>query len=230
MIRLMWRLVRALATLVALGVALYLGGPYLLAHAGRSLITEDPLVKGDMALVVSGQPYLCVPEAARLYHERLIPKILLVNEPRPAGQEDLLRVGIRYPDGLERSLQLLEALHVPREAILTIPEHADALRAEAYMVSRLLSNRSMRTLIIVASKAQTTRARKIFAAGLGSKIDLVMHPVSADPFDPGHWWKNRDDFRQVLWEYAALVDLWRRGLWRAVVGDMTLAPPDVAVR
>jgi hypothetical protein len=57
-----------------------------------------------------------------------------------------------------------------------------------------------------------------------------MHPVSADPFDPGRWWKNRDDFRQVLWEYAALVDLWRRGLWRAVVGDMTLAPPDVAVR
>jgi hypothetical protein len=230
MIRLVWRLVRALATLVALGVALYLGGPYLLAHAGGYLITEDPLVKGDMAVVVSGQPYLCVPEAARLYHERLTPKILLVNEPRPPGQENLRRVGIRYPDGLELSLQLLEVLRVPREAVLTIPDRADDLWAQAHMVSRFLSSRSARTLIIIASKAQSTRARQIFADSLGSKVDLVMHPVSADPFDPGRWWKNRDDTRRALWEYAALVDVWRRGLWRAVVGDVTLVPPDVTVR
>jgi hypothetical protein len=123
----MWRLVRARVTVLVLGGALYLGGPYLLTHAGRYLITQDPLVKADMALVLSGQPYLCVPEAARLYHEGLVPKILLVNEPRPPGQDDLLRLGIRYPDGLEISLQLLEALRVPREAILTIPERADGL-------------------------------------------------------------------------------------------------------
>jgi len=97
MIRLMWRLVRALAALLVLGGALYLGGPYLLAHAGRYLIAEDPVTKGDMAVVLSGQPYLCVPEAARLYHERLATKILLFNAPRPPGQEDLLRVGTRYP-------------------------------------------------------------------------------------------------------------------------------------
>jgi len=230
MIRLMWRLVRALVTVLVLGGALYLGGPYLLTHAGRYLITQDPLVKADMALVLSGQPYLRVPEAARLYHEGLIPKILLVNEPRPPGQEDLLRLGLRYPDGLEISMQLLEALRVPREAVLTIPERADGLQAEADMVSRFLSGRSARTLIIVASKAQTTRARKIFAATLGLKVGLVMHPVFADPFDPGRWWKNRPDFRQTVWEYAGLADLWRRGLWRAVVGEATLVPPAVTVR
>ena len=144
MIRLMWRLVRALVTVLVLGGALYLGGPYLRTHAGRYLITQDPLVKADMALVLSGQPYLRVPEAARLYHERLIPKIPLVNEPRPPGQEDLLRLGTRYPDGLEISLPLLEALRVPREAVLTIPERADSLQAEADMVSLFLSGRSAR--------------------------------------------------------------------------------------
>ena len=229
MIRLMWRLVRALVTVLVLGGALYLGGPYLRTHAGRYLITQDPLVKADMALVLSGQPYLRVPEAARLYHERLIPKIPLVNEPRPPGQEDLLRLRTRDPDGLEISLPLLEALRVPREAVLTIPERADSLQAEADMVSRFLSGRSARALIIVTSKAQTTRARKILAATLGPKVGLVMHSVSADPFDPGRWWKNRPDFRQTVWEYAALVDLWRRGLWRAVVGEATPAPPAVTV-
>jgi uncharacterized SAM-binding protein YcdF (DUF218 family) len=230
MIRLLWRLVRALVALVALGLALYLGGPYLLTHAGQYLITEDPLVKGDMALVLPGQPYLRVPEAARLYHEGLTPTILLINEPRPAGQEHLLRLGIRFPDSLELSLQLLKALRVPRNAILTIPERADDLRAEAQLVSRFLASRPARTLLIVTSKAQTTRARKIFGATLGPKVGLVMRPASADPFDPGRWWKNPSDVRQAVWEYAALVDLWRRGLWHAVAGDVTMVPPDVTVR
>jgi hypothetical protein len=230
MIRLMWRLVRGLVTLLVLGAALYLGGPYLLAQAGRYLIAEDPLVKGDMVVVVSGQPYLCVPEAARLYHERLAPKILLINAPRPPGQEDLLRVGIRYPDALELSLQLLEALRVPRDAILGISERAGDLQAEALAVSRFLASRSARTLILVTPKAQTARARKIFGATLESKVNLVMRAASTDPFDPDRWWKNRDDFRQAVWEYVALMDVWRRGLWRAAVGEATSAPPAVTVR
>jgi uncharacterized SAM-binding protein YcdF (DUF218 family) len=98
------------------------------------------------------------------------------------------------------------------------------------MVSRFLSGRSARTIIIVTTQAHTTRARKIFAATLGLKVGLVMHPVSADPFDPGRWWNNLADVRQTVWEYAALVDLWRRGLWRAVVGEATLVPPAVTVR
>jgi len=230
MFRLIWHLVRALVALLVLGAALYLGGPYLLAHAGRYLIAEDPLTKGDMAVVLSCQPYLCVPEAARLYHERLAPKILLINAPRPAGQEDLLRVGIRYPDALELSLQLLAALRVPREAILTIPERADDLRAEAHMVSRFLASRSPRTLILVTPKAQTARARRIFEEALGARVALVMHPAPADPFDPDRWWKNRDDFGQAVWEFTALADLWGRGLWRGVVGQATSVPPTVTVR
>ena len=49
-----------------LGGGLYLGGPFLLTFAGRALIAQGPLVKADMALVLSGQPYLRVPEAARM--------------------------------------------------------------------------------------------------------------------------------------------------------------------
>ncbi len=230
MIRLMWRLVRAVLVLAVLGGALYLGGPYLLAHAGRFLVAEDPLTNGDMAVVLSGQPYLGVPEAARVYHERVVPKILLINAPRPPGQDALLRVGIRYPDPLELSLRLLEALRVPREAILAIPERADDLDAEAHLVSRFLGSRSARTLILIAPKARTARARKVFEEVLGAKVALVMHPAPADPFDPDRWWKNGDDFRQTVWEYAVLAGLWGRGLWRAAVGQATSAPPPVTVR
>jgi uncharacterized SAM-binding protein YcdF (DUF218 family) len=201
-----------------------------LAGAGRYLITQDTLVQADMAVVLPGAPFLAVPEAARIYHEGLAPKILLINEARPRGQDDLLRVGIRYPDALEVSLQLLAALRVPREAILTIPERSESTHAEAEMVSRVVAGRSLRTLIVVTTKAHSTRARKVFTARLGSKVGLVIHPVPADPFDPDRWWKERADARQAMWEYAALADLWRRSLWRTAVGDSGRTPPSVTVR
>ena len=230
MIRLIWRTVRALVMLLVLSVGVYLGGPYLLASAGRYLITQDPLVKADMVLVLSGQPYLRIPEAARIYHEGMAPRILLTNEPRPRGQGELLRLGIRYPDSQELSLQLLEALRVPRDAIVTIPERTDSTRAEMQIVSRFLTGRSVRTLIIVTSKAHTTRAHKIFTAGLGPQVRVLMHPVSADPFDPGRWWKDRADSKQVLWEYQALADFWRLRFWALIVGEATTVPPAVTVR
>jgi uncharacterized SAM-binding protein YcdF (DUF218 family) len=230
MIRLIWCILRMLVVLLILGGGLYLGGPSLLRFAGSYLITRDAPVKADMAVVLSGQPYLRVPEAARLYHEGSIAKILLINEPRPRGQDDLLRVGIRYPDSLEVSRQLLEALRVPRGGILTIPDRADSTQTEAEMVSRFLSGRSVQTLLIVTSKAHSARARKVFEASLGSKVTLVMHPVPADPFDPDRWWRDRMDFRQVVWEYAALMDWWLHGLWRSVVGDARGALRSVPVR
>ncbi len=158
------------------------------------------------------------------------PRILLTNEPRPRGQEELLRLGIRHPDSQELSLQLLEALRVPRGAIVTIPERTDSTRAEMQIVSRFLAGRSVRTLIIVTSKAHTTRAHKIFTAGLGPPVRVVMRPVSADPFDPGHWWKDRSDSKQVLWEYQALADFWRLRFWALIVGEATTVPPAVTVR
>jgi uncharacterized SAM-binding protein YcdF (DUF218 family) len=154
----------------------------------------------------------------------------LINETRPRGQEDLLRVGIRYPDALEVSLQLLAALRVPRAAILTIPERAESTQAEAEMVFHVVAARSLRRLIIVTTKAHSTRARKVFTERLGGKVSLVMHPVPTDPFDPDRWWKERTDARQAMWEYAALADWWRRSLWRRVVGDSKTTPPSVTVR
>jgi uncharacterized SAM-binding protein YcdF (DUF218 family) len=229
-LRLIWRLFRLLLMLLLFGAGLYLGGPYLLRVLGHYLITAHPLVKSDLVVVLSGEPFLCVPEAARIYHEGLAPSILLSNEPRPRGQEDLRRQGIRFPDSQEISLQLLEALRVPKQAIHTLEERTDGTRDEMRSVSRFLTSRSVRTLILVTSKAHSTRAYKIFTAGLGPKIGVLMRPVPSDPFDPDHWWKDQQDMRQVFHEYESFLDLWRHELWGMVRGEAAAVPPPVTVR
>lgn len=230
MLRLIWRLSRLLAVVLVLTVGFYFGGPYLLAAGGQYLITQHPLAKADLILVLSGQPLLRVPEAARVYHEGFAPMILLTNELRERGMEELMRVGIRMPDYQERALTILEALRVPRSAILTIQERADSTWAEMQTVARFLKSHPMRTLIIVTSKSHTTRASKLFATGLGSGVRLIMHPVPNDPFDPARWWQDRTDAKEVLHEYQALADFWRLRLWGVVVGQVTAVPPPVAVR
>ena len=230
MLRLIWRLGRLLTVLLVLGLGLYFGSPYLLAEVGRHLITEHPLAKADLILVRSGEPYLRVPEAARLYHEGFAPAILLTRGLRERGADDLLRVGIRVPESQEISLKLLEDLRVPRKAILTIQERNDGTRAEMQTVASFLKGHLAHSLIIVTSKAHTTRAFRVFSAGLGPALRLIVHPVGSDPFDPARWWRDRTDAKDVLHEYQGLADYWRLRLWEAVVGQVTAAPPAVTVR
>ncbi len=228
--RLIWRLGRLLAVTLVLVIGLYFGSPYLLTVVGRYLITEQPLAKANLVLVLSGQPLLRVPEGARIYHEGYAPKILLTRELRERGSEELLRLGIRIPDSQENALTILEALHVPRSAILTIQERSDSTRSEMQTVARFLKTHPVKSMIIVTSKSHTTRAYKIFSTGLGPGVRLIMRPVPNDPFDPARWWHDRLDAKDVLHEYEALADFWRLRLWNALVGEFAAPPPAVTVR
>ncbi|HYL82076.1 MAG TPA: YdcF family protein, partial [Candidatus Acidoferrum sp.] len=193
MLRLIWRLCRFLVVVLVLGLGFYLGSPYLFAAIGRYLITEQPMAKADIILVLSGGPYLRIPEAARVFHEGIAPAILLTRGPQERGTDDLMRVGIRILDEQENSVKLLEDLRVPRKAILTLQERSDGTRAEMQTVARFLREHPARTVVIVTSKAHTSRAYKIFSTGLGSGIRLIMRPAGNDPFDPSRWWHNRTD-------------------------------------
>ena len=230
MLRLIWRLCRLLVVLLVLGLGVYLGSPYLFAAMGRYLITEQPLVKADMILVLLGGPYLRIPEAARVFHEGIAPAILLTRGPQGRGTDDLLRVGIRIPEEQETSVKLLEDLRVPRKAILTLEERSGSTRSEMQTVARFLKTHPAHTVVIVTSKAHTRRAYKIFSAGLGSGIRLIMHPAGNDPFDPNRWWHDRTDAWSVFCEYVGLADYWRLGLWRAMLGQVSAVPPAVTVR
>ena len=230
MIRLAWRLLRLLILCLVVGVGLYFGGPYLLTAMGQYLITQHFPARGDLIVVLGGEPYLRVPEAARLYHDGQAPAILITNEVAWPGFDALRQQGIVFPDSQEISLRVLEELRVPRSAVHTIAERANSTRAEMEAVAADLKGRPAKRLIIVTSKSHTTRAYKIFSAGLGPDIRIQMHPVKSDPFDPAGWWRTRADFKQALHEYQGLADFWRIRAWGWIVGQLRAAPPPVTVR
>ena len=214
MFRLIRWALRALVLFVLLGLGLFFGGPFLLGAVGRYLITENALARADLLLPLSDDALLTMPEAARLYHEGLAPRILVTRGPERRNADTLARRGIRIPDPFETTLAILEGMRVPRDAIVITEERAGDLLAEAETMARFLKKQSPRTLIVVTPKSRSTRVFKVFTAALGPEIRLIIHPVPGDPFDPANWWHDRKDRREVVSEYQALADFWLAGLWR----------------
>jgi len=216
MFRLIRWALRALVLFVLLGLGLVFGGPFLLGAVGRYLVTEHALARADLLVPLSDDVLLTVPEAARLHHEGLAPRILITRGPARRSADDLARRGIRIPDSHETALAILEGMRVPRDAILTVEERAEDLVSAAEVMARFLKGHSPRTLIVVTPKSRSTRAFKAFTAALGPEIRLIVHPAPGDPFDPATWWHDRKDRREVVSEYQALADFWLAGFWRTV--------------
>jgi len=230
MIRLLFRLIRLALICLILGVGLYFGGPFLLRGLGSYLVTADPGGKVDLIVVLSGEPFLRAPEAARLYREGRAPAILVTNELLRPGFEEVRRAGLSFPDSQEISLQILEGMRVPRSAVRTLAERANSTRAEMEAVARFLAAHPARRLLLVTSRAHTTRAGKIFTTGLGPGVKILMHPVQGDPWEPAGWWRNRDQAKQLLHEYQGLADYWRLRVWDWTLGLLWGAPASWTVR
>jgi uncharacterized SAM-binding protein YcdF (DUF218 family) len=228
MLRLLWRIARLTVVLLVLGVGLYFFHGLLLAPIGRYLVSTDPLEKSDWIVILADAPYLTAPEAARLYHEGWAPAILLNNQPRPHGQEELLRLGVPVKDSQAIARELLAALRVPAEAIKALPDRSDGTVEELQAVRRFLGGLPARALLLVTPKAHSTRTRRICVLELGPATRCGSRPAGGDPFDPDRWWTYRRDVAEVAYEYAALAyDLGRA--WWSGLGERS-GPPPVTIR
>ncbi len=228
MLRLLWRVLRLTVLLLALGVGVYFFHGPLLAPIGRHLVATDPLEPSDWIVVLAGSPYLSAAEAARLYHERWAPAILLTNQPRPRGQDDLLRLGVPVKDSQETARGLLGALRVPAEAVKTLPDRSGTMVDELQAVRRFLAGHAIRGVILVPSKVQSARARRLCQAELGPTTRCTIRPPAGDSYDPTRWWMDREDVAAVVQEYAALITDMSRSWWRSV-GTQSV-PPAVTIR
>jgi uncharacterized SAM-binding protein YcdF (DUF218 family) len=232
-LRLLGKVVRLLVVVIVVALALYVGSPFILAALGRYLVTSHPTRTADLAVVLAGEPFLRVPAAARLYHDGLVPAILLMAGKRPPGLDDLRGIGIRYPDDGEISLGILEGLRVPRAAVRQTPDRVDSTAEQAAAVARFLNSHPARAVTLVTSKSHSTRSYKIFRDGLPREVQLAVHAAPADPFDADRWWRTPGYLRQVVHEYLGLTDYWGRRAWAALTGWIAtpaVGPVRVAIR
>jgi uncharacterized SAM-binding protein YcdF (DUF218 family) len=173
---------------------------------GRWLVVEDPLVKAQAIVVLSGGMPVRAIEAAKLYHQGHAPEIWLTHSTEPA--ETLELMGIRFAGEDYYNKLILIHAGVPPEAIHVldppIVNTADEIKAAAAALARAKG----KAVIIVTTKAHTRRTRLLWRRLVPGQGRAIVRAASGDSFDPRHWWRTTSGALDVVRELLGLLNAW----------------------
>ncbi len=172
----------------------------LLRLAGRQMVDVDPLQRSD-AILVTASSLDRIVEAAEVYRQGYAPVVLLTVPPRDNAETFLLSRGIAVDLNEVRRKRILEALGVPGDAIVFLPDFVGSTADEARTFVRWVDGHPIRSLTIVTSPYHTGRTRLTFEHMLdGRPISVRLHASTLIPFDPNTWWQDRDRLRNGIIE------------------------------
>jgi uncharacterized SAM-binding protein YcdF (DUF218 family) len=90
-------------------------------------------------------------------------------------------------------------LGIPEEDVLILEGNSRSTQDEALTIrEHIRNNREIESIILVTSKYHSGRAKKIFKKALN-----VLDPSNVD-----QWWRNREDFQWVVFEYLKLANFY----------------------
>lgn len=177
-------------------------------RAGQWLVKEDKPSQADAIVLLMGNFPERVLEAADVYCRSLTGRIIIVYESMGPYRE-LESRGASIVRTTEQARDASVALGVPADSIVMLPGDARSTLDEAIAVRDYLKlNPSLDTLILVSSPAHMRRAYMIFRAALRNspqKIFVGCSPSSYSDFNPGKWWRRKEDIQSVLSEYVKII-------------------------
>jgi uncharacterized SAM-binding protein YcdF (DUF218 family) len=178
---------------------------HVLVSFGEYLVTESPLEKADAIVVLSGSIPDRILEAVDLYKGGYASLIILTKSEKPPAYDELLRLGVKIPEGHEINKGVAMKLGIPGSAVITVDKRVNSTYAEVKALNEFLKEHNIDSIILVTSKFHTTRATKLFKFVSGKDIKIVTRPSRYDTFNPESWWKERRDLKQVIYEYQKLA-------------------------
>jgi uncharacterized SAM-binding protein YcdF (DUF218 family) len=175
-------------------------------YLGRWLVVEDPLVKAQAIVVLSGAMPLRAIEAAKLYREGYAPEIWLTHSAEPG--ETLEKMGITFSG--ENYYNRLVLIHegVPAGAIHVLEPPIVNTVDEIKVAAAALKPGKDAAVIFVTTKVHTRRVRLLWHRIAPGQARAIVRAASADPFDPRHWWRTTSDALDVVREFLGLLNGW----------------------
>lgn len=202
--------------LSVLGVLLaffILVGIFIVPKLGQWLVAEDELQESDIIVVLMGSVYDRILEAADLYDESYSDRIVLINSYITA-KDIIINRGLKvYGNTLLSKMAAID-LGIPEEDVLILEGNSRSTQDEALTIREYIgNNREIESIILVTSKYHSGRAKKIFKKALSvldREIDIYSSPSKYDPSNVNQWWRNREDFQWVVFEYLKLANFYFR--------------------
>jgi uncharacterized SAM-binding protein YcdF (DUF218 family) len=197
---------RGTRILFAIVGAAFLAGLIVLLGVGRWLDCEDSLEKAQAIVVLSGRMPLRAIEAAKLYREGYAPEVWLTHTAEPAATLKTLGISFVGEDFYDTQVLLHEG--VPADAIRMLDPPIANTADEIVAISKALGQDNGRSVIIVTNKVHTRRTRILWRKLNTGSGRAIVRGVSADPFEPGKWWKTTGDALDVVREVLGILNAW----------------------
>ena len=202
--------------LFVLGVLLaffILVGIFIVPNLGQWLVVMDELQDSDLIVVLMGSVYDRILEAVDLYDEGYSDRIVLINS-YLAAKDIIIDRGIEAYGNTMLSKMAAMDLGVPDDDIIVLDGNSRSTNDEAMTIREYVrNNKEIKSIILVTSIFHSGRAKKIFEKALSvldREIDIYCSPSKYDPSNVSHWWRNREDFEWVVFEYLKLANFYFR--------------------
>lgn len=180
-------------------------------NLGQWLVVMDELQESDMIVVLMGSVYDRILQAADLYDEGYSDRIVLINSYITA-KDIIINRGIKVYGNTLISKMAATDLEIPEEDVLILEGNSRSTQDEALTIREyIMNNREIESIILVTSKYHSGRAKKIFKKALSvldREIDIYSSPSKYDPSNVNQWWRNREDFQWVVFEYLKLANFY----------------------
>jgi uncharacterized SAM-binding protein YcdF (DUF218 family) len=188
-------MVRSFFAGLLLGVVLMLAlGVGALVFVGHALAVSDPLAKVDVIVAVSGDTGPRTETAVKLWKQGYAPLLLFSGaslDPDSVSSAELMkRDAVR--------------LGVPADAIL-VERVSTTTEENAKLSAQLMSERGLRTAILVTSPYHQRRAALLFSRAFApAGLSFRNHPADDPSWDPDRWWLREPSRSLTLVELAKL--------------------------
>lgn len=192
--------------LIATVAAPFVAGIFAFIGVGRWLDSDDPLEKAQGIAVLSGRMPLRAIEAAKLYREGYAPKVWLTRSVEPGATLENLGIPFVGEDSYNKQVLLREG--VPADAIRILNPPIANTADEIIAISKVLGEENGRSVIIVTSKVHTRRTQILWRKLHTGNGRAIVRGASADPFEPGKWWKTTGDALDVVREVLGILNAW----------------------
>ena len=186
-----------LAVLIGVPLLLLITHPLLLTALARFLILDQEIQLVDAILVLGGGAGGREEWGAELYLAGHAPRIIVSGEkPHTPGEERSFA---------EISSQYLQALGIPEQVILLMPETTSTFD-EAVTSLAILKEIGASSMIVISDPYHLRRAswtfRRIYA---GEDVDLTFSATPYSWFSVARWWTRERDLMAVIQEYEKLL-------------------------
>jgi len=195
---------RSLLKLVSCCILIW---PFAAWAGAKYLITEAPLDKADVIVVLSGSATFRerTREAARLFFEGHAPRILITNDDQQGPWSSSDQRNLFF---YERSLEQLRNAGVPSQSIEVLMQPVSSTYDEAELIRNYAQQHGLRSILIVTSAYHSRRALWVFSRVFrdsGIQIGLDAVPPGQQSPPPATWWFKLRGWQLVPNEYLKMV-------------------------